>query len=273
MRPEIEPLDRRDPSARPSATWRQEILAGSGLNLAAGLWLVLSPWVLGNGDAVGRHVLLGGLIGALALARVTGGDRGSWMSWVNALLGGVVVVAALARSEPVALRVSDVVVGALIVVLASLSAWATESANAGRGRSAEARAGRRRARGARSVVDALALLWVVAWLALGVFVAAEVRALANLSDTVTRAGRAVETSGSALGRLEGLPVVGERLGQAAAEARVAGARAQASARESRESIRRLSLVLGVAVAVLPSVPLLLLYLPPGLGRRPASGSG
>ena len=38
------------------------------LNLAAGLWLVVSPWLLGfqNSDAMTLHVVIGGIVAALA---------------------------------------------------------------------------------------------------------------------------------------------------------------------------------------------------------------
>ena len=38
------------------------------LNLAAGVWLVVSPWLLGfqNSDAMTLHVVIGGIVAALA---------------------------------------------------------------------------------------------------------------------------------------------------------------------------------------------------------------
>jgi len=123
-----------------------------------------------------------------------------------------------------------------------------------------------RARARVVALDAAVLAWAAAWVVMGVLVAGEVRGLSDLSRTVTTAGAAVEQSGRLIGRLDGLPVIGADARRTADQVVAAGRQAQQSGRDSRRSVRRLSLLLGVTIAVLPSAPLIL-YGPWRLGER------
>lgn len=104
----------------------------------------------------------------------------------------------------------------------------------------------------------LAVIWCGVWVWLGTQVAAEVRGLTQLSDTVVSAGRAAEASADALEQVGGLPLVGERVEEPVRRVREAGRDAVASGRASRDSAENLSLLLGVAIAVIPCTPVLLL---------------
>lgn len=119
-------------------------------------------------------------------------------------------------------------------------------------------------------IDIALIVWSVAWLAIGIAVSREVNGLAELSDTVRRVGTAVEASGGALGTLGGLPLIGDAFGDTlsgpAQEIQDAGQSAQASGQASRGSIDALSTLLGLAVALIPSVPLVALYLPARVSR-------
>ncbi len=129
-RGEGDPLAEPDPASVPRATWRSEIKGASGVNLLAGIWLAISPAVLAyrSVDPVWTQVVAGGAIAALALLRVTGGAWKSWMSWANASLGAGIVVVAAWLADSLAARWNGIVSGALVLVLAALSASATESA-------------------------------------------------------------------------------------------------------------------------------------------------
>ena len=111
-----------------------------------------------------------------------------------------------------------------------------------------------------ALADAVLAVWTATWIVLAVLIATEVRGLADLSATVTKAGVAVEVSADALHRLEALPVVGGQIAGPADRVAEAGRAAQESGRSSRRSVRRLSVLLGIAIAIVPSAPLLL-YLP------------
>lgn len=113
----------------------------------------------------------------------------------------------------------------------------------------------------RLLLDAAVLLWAVGWIVVGVLVAREVRALGELSDTVVVAGEALGDAGRAIGSLENVPFVGEEIRQVGERTERAAESARASGRVSRESVDSLSLLLGIAIALGPSLPLVALYLP------------
>ena len=119
----------------------------------------------------------------------------------------------------------------------------------------------------RAVLDAVLILWVAGWIVLGVVVGREVQGLESLADTTVTAGRALDSAGSALGAVGNLPLVGGDFGRVAEQTRDAGRMAIESGRESHDSIHDLSILLAFAVAVVPSLPYVLLYLPIRLAWR------
>ncbi len=115
-------------------------------------------------------------------------------------------------------------------------------------------------------LDAIVTLWTVAWVLLAVAVAREVHGLRELSSTVVAAGVATEEAGKAVGSLDALPVVGEEVDRIGSRAEEAGRSAQASGRASRESIQDLSVLLGLAIGLVPTLPLLAVYVTTRAGR-------
>lgn len=114
---------------------------------------------------------------------------------------------------------------------------------------------------AMRMLNVLLALWAALWIALGVWIGYEVNALRTLSDTLGTTGRAVSTTGSALGSIGHIPFVGGTVGTLATQVEQAGASAQASASSSRTTIDQLAILLGFAVGIIPTVPVLALYLP------------
>ena len=114
---------------------------------------------------------------------------------------------------------------------------------------------------ARRLLDLGVVAWAAAWIVVGVLVSREVEGLTDLSRTVTAAGLALQEAGAALSTLEGVPFVGDDVGEVGERTERAGRSARLSGSSSRESIESLSLLLGVSIAVAPSLPLVLLYLP------------
>ncbi len=122
------------------------------------------------------------------------------------------------------------------------------------------------ARAMRRLNVALAI-WAAFWLALAAYTAYEVAALRTLSHTVVKAGAATESTGHALAALAQLPLVGGQLSGLAAQAIAAGASARASGASTATTVDQLAVLLGIAIALIPTVPLLALYLPLRLGWR------
>jgi hypothetical protein len=100
--------------------------------------------------------------------------------------------------------------------------------------------------------------WVILWLAVGAWTAVEVRSLGQLSNTVVRSGDAVRETGDALQRLRELPIVGGKLGRVGTRVSTAGLNAEQSGRSSRVAVNRLAIIFGLAIALMPSIPLLVL---------------
>jgi hypothetical protein len=117
--------------------------------------------------------------------------------------------------------------------------------------------------GARLVhlLDVVAVAWVALWIVLALLVAREVRDLRGLSDTVVTAGVAIEETGNLVRTLGSVPFVGDRVGEVADRVEVAGRSAQVSGRDSRQSTHDLSVLLGLSILLIPTLPLLGLYLP------------
>jgi hypothetical protein len=111
------------------------------------------------------------------------------------------------------------------------------------------------------LLDVAVLVWIAGWLVLALLVAREVRDLRELSDTVVVAGVAIEDTGDLVESLGSVPLVGGQVGQAADRVREAGRSAQVSGRESRSSIDDLSVLLALAIGLVPTLPLLGLYAP------------
>ena len=103
-------------------------------------------------------------------------------------------------------------------------------------------------------------LWAVVWIAVAVQIGIEVRGLRDLSTTVKRTGIAVRESGAALERLDAVPVIGAQLRKPAERIQQAGTNAIASGESSRRSISDLSVLLALAIAVIPIIAVLGLFL-------------
>ncbi|QEC48272.1 hypothetical protein FSW04_12310 [Baekduia soli] len=111
------------------------------------------------------------------------------------------------------------------------------------------------------VVDVLLVAWVVLWIVMGGAVAGQVRGLRQLSGTAAQIGTALRETGQAVETLSNVPFVGDRVAGAGRQIDAAGVSTIESARASRSSIHTLSWMLWVFLAVIPTVPVLVLYLP------------
>lgn len=119
------------------------------------------------------------------------------------------------------------------------------------------RGGRRRQR----LLDAVVFGWVALWIGLGVAIGVNTAHLSDLSRTVAVDGHAVESVGRSLRPLRSIPFVGSQIASDSGSIVAAGAQTVQGGVSTQSSIHALAVLLGIAVALLPSVPVFGFYLP------------
>src|SRR3954447_11628988 len=128
-----QPLDPAPPPVPPAPRdWRNDVIGLSGLNVLAGIWLVIAPWVLGysNGDPYWNDIVFGAIVGILALVRASGAYRDTWLSWINALIGVWLFVSAWVVDSTGNAGANDIILGIIVFGLAIASAAATPAGRA-----------------------------------------------------------------------------------------------------------------------------------------------
>lgn len=120
----------RPATAPPRGDWRSAVATASGLNVLAGIWLIIAPFVLGyqSGDPIWNDVVFGAIVAVLALARVAGAQRASELSWVNALIGVWIFASAFWLDSSGTAAANDIILGVIVFVLGLASATASEDA-------------------------------------------------------------------------------------------------------------------------------------------------
>ena len=108
----------------------QDAKTASGINIAAGVWLILSPYILGfanNYMAMVNAVVMGIVIGVLALIRVISPLKTAWMSWANLILGIWLGISSFfyGFTSP-AIIWNSVILGVLVIVMAAVSSGAVQ---------------------------------------------------------------------------------------------------------------------------------------------------
>ncbi|MHB1323497.1 MAG: SPW repeat protein [Coriobacteriia bacterium] len=100
----------------------------------AGIWLMASPLALdfrGSDAAWGNHVIVGAAVLILAAIRAFDPDEREGISWVNVILGLWMIVApfVLAYAHVDAAQTNSIITGAIVLALASFSAYETNQAH------------------------------------------------------------------------------------------------------------------------------------------------
>jgi len=109
--------------------------------------------------------------------------------------------------------------------------------------------------------DVILSVWVVMWSAIALVIAFEIHDLTRISDTLVDSSEVLEETGVVLTSLRDVPVVGDRVEDVEREIIEAARSARISGDASRNNITRLSVLLGLAIAFLPTVPVVGLYVP------------
>lgn len=110
-----------------------QVKTASGLNILAGLWLVLAPWALAYGTvepALWNSVIIGLAVAVLAIVRVGMPLQYEGISWINFVLGIWLILAPFILGfGAIELAMwNSVVVGVIVLALAAWSAVATRNA-------------------------------------------------------------------------------------------------------------------------------------------------
>jgi hypothetical protein len=117
------------------------------------------------------------------------------------------------------------------------------------------------------VLDVVLIAYAVIWLVAGVVIGIDIRRQAELSDQVTRVGVALGDVGKSLQVVGGLPLVGGSISSLADRVAQAGADVQRSGSDSRQSLERMGVLVGVAFVAIPLMLMLSIYVPLRLAWR------
>jgi hypothetical protein len=104
----------------------------------------------------------------------------------------------------------------------------------------------------------LIVAWTVLWIAFAVAVVQSTRDVAKLGGTVSQTGSAVSQVG---GVINDIPLLPGDVSGASQSVQAAGENAQVSGAEGQDAADRLGIYLGIAIAFIPSIPIIGLYLP------------
>lgn len=100
--------------------------------MIAGIWLIIAPFVLGyhSGDPYWNDIVFGAMTAVIALLRVGGAYRATWLSLVNALIGVWIFISAFWLDQSTTAAVNDIILGAIVFFLAIVSASASDEGEA-----------------------------------------------------------------------------------------------------------------------------------------------
>jgi hypothetical protein len=113
--------------------------------------------------------------------------------------------------------------------------------------------------------DALVLAWVLVWALAGYTAGRALDQVSEVTRSAESAGAAVVRTGESIRDVD-VPVVGAAFKEAGDSVIDAGQAAQEQARDSGSSVRKASILLGLAVWLVPSLPLLFSYGPARVTR-------
>ena len=102
----------------------------SMLNIIAGIWLIIAPFILGYANIAGAlwsDIIVGAAVIIFALVRSTGDPHTTWASWANLVLGIWLIIApfAIGYSAISAALWNVIILGIAVVVFALWSGGST----------------------------------------------------------------------------------------------------------------------------------------------------
>ena len=117
----------------------------------------------------------------------------------------------------------------------------------------------------RWLADLLVLAWVVVWLLAGITAGKALDTLSEVTKSAEGAGGAIVRTGESIRDVD-VPVAGRVFEKPGDKIIGAGAAAQAQARETESDIHLAAVLFGLAVWLVPTLPLLFVYAPVRLHR-------
>lgn len=109
-------------------------------------------------------------------------------------------------------------------------------------------------------IDVILVLWLLLWCAIGYTLGRTVNELSGLSDGVIGAGEGVSDAAGALGDFADVPLIGGGIDAIADRIDAIGQGTVQKGEASKETIFNVSLLIGLVIALGPTVPLLAVWL-------------
>ncbi len=108
--------------------------------------------------------------------------------------------------------------------------------------------------------DALITFWVIFWLVIGAWTGLRLWQFAEIGDSVADSGRAAQGTGAAIRELDGIPLIGGPARDLGERVEQTGARVTREGEMNASRARQTALLLGIVVAIAPSVPVAGMYI-------------
>jgi len=97
----------------------------SGINVIAGLWLIISPFLLGfSGGAATNAIIVGIVVAVLSLVHSMSTTEASWIGYVNTILGVWLIVTAFMMMATAAVFWNSLILG---IIVGGLAVWSASS--------------------------------------------------------------------------------------------------------------------------------------------------
>jgi hypothetical protein len=109
-------------------------------------------------------------------------------------------------------------------------------------------------------IDVILVLWLVSWCAIGYTLGRTVNELSGLSDGVIGAGEGVSDAAGALGDFADVPLIGGGIDAIADRIDAIGQGTVQKGEASKDAIFNVSVLIGLVVALGPTIPLLAVWL-------------
>ncbi|MFA6047902.1 MAG: SPW repeat protein [Parcubacteria group bacterium] len=106
---------------------KEQIRTSRGLNVLAGVWLIISPYILGfaKTSAATNAIIVGIVVGILALISATSPESAMWTGWVNIILGVWMIISPFILGFVGGAVVMNSIILGIIVI--ALSAWSSST--------------------------------------------------------------------------------------------------------------------------------------------------